>query len=194
MKEETLQSRMLSELNLIEVYRGLFTDNRDFFNNIERPDEDMDEDLEKEILEVEEKVNSIIDGPMREIINKLENDVLDNSESIRICLLFSSQLMRITALTMNLKIKLNYLENGVPESEWEFIEGFSSLTVECIVCHKEVPNQPDSYWRGKKGIYCNGCWNDLELQREERRPEMFSDNFELEYEEYEVWELEHFEQ
>lgn len=194
MNEKTLQSRILDELNLGEVHRVLVADNKRFFNAFRHPEENAEEDFEKEILEVEEKVNSMLNGSMHEMIYKLENDVLENSESIRICLAFSSQLMKITALTMNLKIKLDYLENGVPESEWEFIEEFSSLTVECIICHKEVPNQPDSHWQGKKGIYCNECWSDLEFEREERKPDVWSDTFGSDYEAFRVWETKHFEQ
>ena len=189
-----MQSRILSELNLAEVYKGLVNDNKEFFNTIEQPYEDVEEGFKKEILEIEEKIGLIINGSMYEIIRKLENEVLENSESIRIYLLFSSELIEVSRLTMNLKIKLDYIINGVPESEWKFIEKQSSLFLECVVCYKKVRREPGLYWQGKKGIYCNDCWSNLEQEREEKKPFLSSEHFREEYEAFKVWESEYFEQ
>lgn len=65
---------------------------------------------------------------------------------------------------------------------------------ECIQCHIKIPDTPDSYWQGKKGIYCNNCWGDLEQEREDRKPLLSSENFREEYEAFLVWEAEYFEQ
>ncbi|MCK4666917.1 hypothetical protein KAU33_09220 [Candidatus Dependentiae bacterium] len=65
---------------------------------------------------------------------------------------------------------------------------------ECINCHIKLSGTPDSYWQGKKGIYCNNCWGDLEQEREDRKPLLSSENFREEYEAFLVWEAEYFEQ
>lgn len=62
---------------------------------------------------------------------------------------------------------------------------------ECIKCHVRIIGLP---WQGKKGIYCNDCWGELEQEREDRKADIFSENSREEYKAFIAWESEYFEQ